>query len=487
MKRRAATNLGLASCGVTYKIGALCFHSSPVQVDSFVLRNPLSRKRQTVRCNYMRQTITILILTISSLSVSGQILDGGNGHALILDKQGNVWTIGRNNFGQLGDSSLKNSPIPKKVKNLSNIVAISRGYDHSIALNKNGNLFLWGRNNYGQLGCLSVNDQLTPQKLPIHTGFIAVEGGHLHTVGLKKDGTVWCWGHNYFAELGNGSREHSSSPVEVLQISNSKISVLSHVVSIASVGYHTLALKKDGSVWGWGGNTFNELGKKGEEFQRYAIKVEGIPKIKEIAVGWHHSVALDYNGDIWGWGSDPAFQFQEETRKFYNQPTLLMGLPKFTKIACGSWHSLAIDENKNVWGWGKNHYGMLGTGDTISHSTPVFIKSLKNIIDIGGGCFQSIAVDYSGKIFTFGDNPSGQLGIGNFSRCSSPKLMPLDINGIISDDILALSINSTSKTNFRADEPKFNLDIIYKVIKYMLFLISVILNIILYRKLKSYR
>lgn len=91
----------------------------------------------------MRLQITILILIILSLTLSGQILDGGNGHALILDKQGHVWTIGRNNFGQLGDSILKNSPIPKKIKSLNDIVVISRGYDHSIALNKNGNLFLW--------------------------------------------------------------------------------------------------------------------------------------------------------------------------------------------------------------------------------------------------------------------------------------------------------------------------------------------------------
>ena len=74
---------------------------------------------ELVMGNFMRRQITILILTISSLTLSGQILDGGNGHALILDKQGHVWTIGRNNYGQLGDSTLKNSPIPKKIKSLN--------------------------------------------------------------------------------------------------------------------------------------------------------------------------------------------------------------------------------------------------------------------------------------------------------------------------------------------------------------------------------
>lgn len=82
---------------------------------------------------------------------------------------------------------------------------------------------------------------------------------------------------------------------------------------------------------------------------------------------------------------------------------------------------------------------MLGTGDTISCSTPILIKSFKNIVDIGGGCFQSIAVDSTGKIYTFGDNPSGQLGLGNYSRCYSPKLMPLDIYGILSKGSLPVS------------------------------------------------
>ncbi len=460
---------------------------------------------------FMKQLFFISTLLLSSLFTLAQVVDGGNGHAVILDKNGSVWTVGRNNYGQLGDSTLQNSPRPKKIGKLRDIAAISRGYDHSIALDKQGNLYLWGRNNYGQLGSQSANDQSTPQKLAGHTNFTAIEGGYWHTVGLKKNGTVWAWGHNYYAELGNGTREHSPWPVGVLQITASGISELKKVTSIASVGYHTLALKEDGTVWGWGGNSFNELGKKGNEFQQYAIKIDGIPKIKEIAVGWHHSVALDYDGRLWIWGSDPAFQFKEETKKLYDHPTLLKHLPKFTKIACGSWHSLAIDENQNVWGWGKNHFGMLGTGDTISHSSPILIKPLKNIVDIGGGCFQSIAVDSKGNIFSFGDNPSGQQGIGNYSRCYTPKLMALSINGIeenanlYSTELITIplqirtdselinsdfSVNHVSENplpqkaahHFIPSEAGFDNELIVKGIKYLVFAISILFNIVLYRR-----
>ena len=49
MKRNTSANTGFASGGLTCKLGALCFYSSSVQVDSFVLRNPPERKARK-RC-----------------------------------------------------------------------------------------------------------------------------------------------------------------------------------------------------------------------------------------------------------------------------------------------------------------------------------------------------------------------------------------------------------------------------------------------------
>ncbi len=44
MKKHRTANTGFASGGVTCKLGALCFYSSVLQVDSFVRRNPPERK-----------------------------------------------------------------------------------------------------------------------------------------------------------------------------------------------------------------------------------------------------------------------------------------------------------------------------------------------------------------------------------------------------------------------------------------------------------
>ncbi len=48
VKEARTANTGFASGGVTCKLGALCYYSSSVGVDSFALRNPPERKAQTL-------------------------------------------------------------------------------------------------------------------------------------------------------------------------------------------------------------------------------------------------------------------------------------------------------------------------------------------------------------------------------------------------------------------------------------------------------
>ena len=55
--RTPAANTGFASGGVTCKLGAFCFYSSAVLVDSFVLRNPPERKARKRYCRFARLQI----------------------------------------------------------------------------------------------------------------------------------------------------------------------------------------------------------------------------------------------------------------------------------------------------------------------------------------------------------------------------------------------------------------------------------------------
>src|SRR5438552_6372022 len=78
----------------------------------------------------------------------------------------------------------------------------------------------------------------------------AIMGGEIHNFALKSDGTVWAWGWNVFGQLGDGttnwgnSTNRATTPVQVFGLSSVK--------SLGGRGYHSMAMKADGTVWCWG-------------------------------------------------------------------------------------------------------------------------------------------------------------------------------------------------------------------------------------------
>jgi len=45
------------------------------------------------------------------------------------------------------------------------------------------------------------------------TGVIGIAAGIWHSLALKRDGTVWAWGRNYYGALGDGTQTNRRLPV----------------------------------------------------------------------------------------------------------------------------------------------------------------------------------------------------------------------------------------------------------------------------------
>ena len=222
-------------------------------------------------------------------------------HSIALKNDGTVWTWGRDSWGQLGDNAaLVDQPTPVMIPSLAGIVAISAGQSHSLALKNDGTVWSWGSDVMGQLGDNASNtDHPTPVAVANLTGIIAIAAGALTSFALKSDGTEWSWGNGASGELGNIAYAggHTMTPVP--------ITTLTDIIAIAGGEKHALALKIDGTAWSWGEDNNGELGDDAALVPQYTpVPVAALTGIIAISAGAWHSLALKNNGTVWSWGGD---------------------------------------------------------------------------------------------------------------------------------------------------------------------------------------
>ncbi len=390
--------------------------------------------------------------TVAYLSSIVEI-SGGFRHTVALDKDGNVWTWGWNEDGQLGDGTNTTRSTPVQVKGpggvgfLSGIGAICGGLRYTVALDDNGNVWAWGQNDRGQLGDGTDTSRTTPFKVtgPEGKGFLsgitAIYAGQNHTIALDEDGNVWAWGDNWGGQLGDGTKTTRYTPVKVKSYGLDEF--LSGIIAISGGRYHTVALKEDGSVWTWGWNEYGQLGDGTHTTRLKPVRVKGpggvgyLSGIIDIAGGRDHTVALDNNGDVWTWGCNDDSQLGDGTVTPRTTPVKVKGpggagfLTGIVGIAAGQSHTVALKEDGSVWTWGCNEDGQLGDGTNTLRSTPVQVKGpegighLSDIVKVAGdgnqsGGLHTVALDVNANVWAWGRNGVGQLGDGTFYKRNTP-------------------------------------------------------------------
>lgn len=358
---------------------------------------------------------------------------------------GSTWTWGDNNVGQLGNETTTSSKTPVKATGLVNIGKITSGYYHTLALSTDGkNLYAWGWNDYGQIGNNNRNYQKTPIQITTDSSgspfpgtaytITEIAAGADHSLALRSDGTVWAWGRNSYGEIGDGIGGYQDAlrPVQV--------SGLSNVIGVAAGGYHSIAIKSDGTIWTWGLNNYGQLGYVTTSYRNDTpAQISGITA-SNVAGGGYHSIALKGDGTVWSWGLNSYGQLGNgintygcsNSSEYSCAPVQASGITGITAIAGGYYHSIALKNNGTVYTWGQNSYGQLGlgSGSTDSRYIPYPVSDLTATAVVGGG-YHTVAVS-DGKVYAWGWNDYGQLGDGSATVRYTPVLISgsLSLGGI---------------------------------------------------------
>ena len=238
-----------------------------------------------------------------------------------------------------GSDSVGQTEVPDGI---SNITAVSAGYNHGLARRANGAVVAWGANGSGQAS------------VPAGLNATAVAAGYDFSLALKSDGTVAAWG-----DPANGETTVPAG--------------LTDVTAIAAGYSHALALQDGGAIVAWGRNTDGEatvpgglhagavaagdsfsLALRGDETVAawgddslgQTDVPAGLSGVIAIAAGGDHSLALKDDHTVVAWGDDS-----------FGQTDVPAGLTNVTAIAAGGDHSLALKDDGTVVAWGDNFYG----------------------------------------------------------------------------------------------------------------------------------
>jgi hypothetical protein len=185
------------------------------------------------------------------------------------------------------------------------------------------------------------------------TDAVAVAGGMYHSLALRRDGTVIAWGSN--------ASKQTTVPASA-----------TNVIAVAAGKHHSLALRKDGKVIAWGFNTANQCD----------VPVEATNVIG-IAASANHSMALRSDGSVIAWG----LQLHGEC----NVPT---SVTNAVAVAAGDYHSVALMANGTVVAWG--NYAFCNVPVTAT-----------NVIKIATGPYHTLALRGDGTVVSWGDSAPG--------------------------------------------------------------------------------
>lgn len=370
--------------------------------------------------------ITSLIATPTdnpSMAGSTGSISAGSSHTCTVTLSGGVKCWGDNSNGQLGDNTTAIKYTPVDVIGLSSgVIEVQAGGGYTCALTSTGGVKCWGYNFYGQLG----NNSITQSPVPVDvfglsSGVIHVVTGGNHTCALTATGGVKCWGYNANGQLGNNSTANSSIPVDVAGLS-------SGVLEISAGFEHTCAVTSAGGAKCWGFNVDGQLGDNSISRRLTPVNVSGLSSgVVEVKAGGtnggSHTCALTSTGGVKCWGLNLYGQLGDNSTSDSLVPVDVSGLSSGVQtISVGGGHTCALTAT-GLKCWGDNMDGQIGDTTTTMRLVPADITGIPGtVVEISTGWLHTCAVTSAGDLKVWGSNFSGELGIGSIYR-----LAPVDV------------------------------------------------------------
>ncbi|KAL6547123.1 hypothetical protein OROMI_022844 [Orobanche minor] len=312
----------------------------------------------------------------------------GRWHAILVTKQGEIFSWGEEDGGRLGHGVESDFSHPKLVQALTgkSIEAVACGEHHSCAVTLSGDLYTWGD------ASLSGPSNWIPKKVggPIDGLQVAsVSCGPWHTALVTSAGRLFTLGDGTFGALGHGDCGGSNVPreVEALKgLTTMKVACgIWHTAAVVEVTSNSEQSPNQilaGKLFTWGDGDKGQLGHGDSKPRLVPECVASLvdTDFSQVACGNNLTVALTTSGRVYTMGSIIHGQ-QGSCLADGKIPICVRGNIAEScveEIACGSHHVAVLTSKSEVYTWGKGSNGQLGLGDHDDRNIPTLVAFLKD-------------------------------------------------------------------------------------------------------------
>lgn len=353
-------------------------------------------------------------------------------HIGVIDKDNTLWMWGRNASGELGNGGKGNDSrydgiyqtVPVQV--MEDVASVSCGGNVTAALKLDGSLWMWGSNSYYQLGnggegnaraeLKNAREQLKVyQTVPVKVmdDVAAVSCGGNHTAAIKKDGSLWMWGDNTPGALGNDRKYdyivNDFAPNDRHVYQSTPVKVMEDVAGVSCAGYLncavTAVVKKDGSLWMFGGNSYGAVGNGGggdvhvhNLYWAQTVPYQVLDDVVQVTTDGAVTSALKSDGTVWSWGGNPSLV---GNGKYGTTPSPV----QIAEDAAAVGQRSLIKRDGSFWMWGHTipDFGVKPTHPNTG-SEPAPLKLLDGGVAFGA---YNALIKTDGTVLQWGNVPMG--------------------------------------------------------------------------------
>jgi alpha-tubulin suppressor-like RCC1 family protein len=237
---------------------------------------------------------------------------------------------------------------------------ISKGSGYGVILASDGSLWSWGEEPDGWpvLGIANLKKATSLHRIGMDDDWKFISSGSYGSLAIKQDGSLWGWGGNFAYQLGDGTKITRPGPVRSISGND--------WAWVAGGEAGSLAIKNDGTLWAWGDNWLGHLGiSSTNKIVKTAQQVGNSANWTKIWAADLQTVGLQSDGSLWFWGTLTGSS--RDTNSF-RVPTRISPDTNWVDVCFGYYTVFAIKADGTLWSWGlkANYYthastNMIGT------------------------------------------------------------------------------------------------------------------------------